>query len=283
MNIKDLRKLSLEFRRLSSNFLNSTNDTADVNLSRFVSFITTNELIHSIIEEKIAGIKYDFKDCFGIEDDGWAEMSIPADEAQHLKAQYDYLNFINDGKGNVLGQAIRFYHSSNKCNDIIQSFIERAFKPLIDFINDQLSMKMICAEEDAKQVGGNTYIQHIDNLTGTANQQGNGIITSYTSNDGATKEILDLTGRLIEVLPQLEGFDEDEIDSVKDDLESVQEQVKSAAPKKSRLSKALEGIKKFVADSAQKVGVSLTANAILSTDWPALIALLEQFIQGIAH
>ena len=144
-------------------------------------------------------------------------------------------------------------------------------------------MEMICAEEDAKQVGGNTYIQHIDNLTGTANQQGNGIITSYTSNDGATKEILDLTGRLIEVLPQLEGFDEDEIDSVKDDLESVQEQVKSDAPKKSRLNKALEGIKKFVADSAQKVGVSLTANAVLSTDWPALIALLEQFIQGIAH
>lgn len=44
MNIKDLRKLSLEFRRLSSNFLNSTNDTADANLSRFVSLITTNEL-----------------------------------------------------------------------------------------------------------------------------------------------------------------------------------------------------------------------------------------------
>ena len=73
MNIKDLRKLSLEFRRLSSNFLNSTHDTADANLSRFVSLITTNELIRSIIEKKIAGVEYDFKDCFGIEDDGWAE------------------------------------------------------------------------------------------------------------------------------------------------------------------------------------------------------------------
>ena len=110
MNIKDLRKLSLEFRRLSSNFLNSTNDTADANLSRFVSLITTNEPIRSIIEKKIAGIEYDFKDCFGIEDDGWAELSIPADEAQHVKAQYDYLNFINSGAGNLRGQAMRFYH-----------------------------------------------------------------------------------------------------------------------------------------------------------------------------
>ena len=211
MNIKDLRKLSLEFRRLSSNFLNSTNDTADANLSRFVSLITTNELIRSIIEKKIAGVEYDFKDCFGIEDGGWAELSIPADEAQHVKAQYDYLNFINSGAGNLMGQAMRFYHSSNKLNDIIQSFIERAFKPLIDFINDQLSMEMIGAEEDAKQAGGNTYIQHIDRLTGTANQQGSGTITSYTTNNAATREILDLTAKLIETLPKLEGFNEEEL------------------------------------------------------------------------
>ena len=265
MNIKDLRKLSLEFRRLSSNFLNSTNDTADANLSRFVSLITTNELIRSIIEKKIAGVEYDFKDCFGIEDGGWAELSIPADEAQHVKAQYDYLN------------------SSNKLNDIIQSFIERAFKPLIDFIIDQLSMEMIGAEEDAKQAGGNTYIQHIDRLTGTANQQGSGIITSYTTNNAATREILDLTAKLIETLPKLEGFNEEELDSVKDDLESIQEQLKRDTPKKNRLIKALGGIKKFVAELTQKVGVSLAANAILSTDWLALIAQLEQFIQGIAH
>lgn len=182
-----------------------------------------------------------------------------------------------------MGQAMRFYHSSNKLNDIIQSFIERAFKPLINFINDQLSMEMIGAEEDAKQAGGNTYIQHIDRLTGTANQQGSGTITSYTTNNAATREILDLTAKLIETLPKLEGFNEEELDSVKDDLESIQEQLKGDTPKKNRLIKALGGIKKFVAELTQKVGVSLAANAILSTDWLALIAQLEQFIQGIAH
>ena len=39
MNRLELRKLSLEFRRLSSNLLNSTGGTADVNLSRFLKFI----------------------------------------------------------------------------------------------------------------------------------------------------------------------------------------------------------------------------------------------------
>ena len=42
MNRLELRKLSLEFRRLSSNLLNSTNDTADINISRFLKFIDGN-------------------------------------------------------------------------------------------------------------------------------------------------------------------------------------------------------------------------------------------------
>lgn len=92
-----------------------------------------------------------------------------------------------------------------------------------------------------------------------------------------------MTAKLIETLPKLEGFNEEELDSVKDDLESIQEQLKRDTPKKNRLIKALGGIKKFVAELTQKVGVSLAANAILSTDWLALIAQLEQFIQGIAH
>ena len=49
MNRIELRKLSLEFRRISSNFLNSTDDTADVNLSRFVNFITENEILKNVM------------------------------------------------------------------------------------------------------------------------------------------------------------------------------------------------------------------------------------------
>lgn len=52
MNRVELRKLSLEFRRISSNFLNSTDDTADVNLSRFVNFITENEILKIISQIK---------------------------------------------------------------------------------------------------------------------------------------------------------------------------------------------------------------------------------------
>lgn len=72
MNKADLRKLSLEFRRISSNFLNSTNDNADINLSRFVNFITNNEILKNYILERITGIEYNFKECFVIDGTGWA-------------------------------------------------------------------------------------------------------------------------------------------------------------------------------------------------------------------
>ncbi len=90
MNRLELRKMSLEFRRLSSNLLNSTDDTADINLSRFLKFINGNELISGFIKDKISGIDYDFKKCYAIGCSGWADFNPPEDEACHIKAQYDY-------------------------------------------------------------------------------------------------------------------------------------------------------------------------------------------------
>ena len=49
-----------------------------------------------------------------------------------------------------------------------------AFKPLIDYINDQLSMEMIVYDEEEKAMGGNTYIQNIETVNGSASQQNSG-------------------------------------------------------------------------------------------------------------
>ena len=79
MNRIELRKLSLEYRRLSSNFLNSVDDNADINLSRFLKFINSNELIKNFIDKKIEGVEYDFRDCFGFNTSsgGWADFDPP--------------------------------------------------------------------------------------------------------------------------------------------------------------------------------------------------------------
>lgn len=279
MNRLELRKLSLEFRRLSSNLLNSTDDTADINLSRFLKFIDGNELISGFIKDKISGVDYDFKKCYDIGCSGWADFNPPEDEACHIKVQYDYLLFINnEDKVNVRGQAMRYCWSSRKINDNIQSFLDMAFKPLIDFINDYLSMEMIVCDEETKTVSGNTYIQKIETVNGTASQQNNGVINAYnTVND--TNFTITLIDKLLASLPEIHGVDLEEIENVKDDLEMVQEQLKSDSPKKNRIRKALVGIQKFVGDFSMKLAVTLAAGAVTGTDWNMLLRQVESFIK----
>lgn len=279
MNRLELRKLSLEFRRLSSNLLNSTNDTADINLSRFLKFIDGNELISGIIQDKISGVDYDFKKCYAIGCSGWADYNPPEDEACHIKAQYDYLNFINnENTVNVRSQAMNYCWSDKKINTIIQNFLDMAFKPLIDFINDQLSMEMIVLEEEEKAMGGNTYIQNIETVNGSASQQNSGVINTYnTTND--TGSMLELIDKLLASLPEIQGVDAEEIENVKDDLEMVQEQLKTDNPKKNRIGKALVGIKKFAGDFSMKLAVTLAAGAVTGADWGMLLQQLENFIR----
>lgn len=281
MNYAELRKLSLEFRRLSSNLLNSNDDNADVNLSRFLKFINENEFTSNILEQKIAGIEYDFKQCFVIEKSGWSDFNIPADEACHLKAQYDYMTFINNtDKMSVRVQAMHYCWSDKKINVMIQKFLERAFKTFIDFINDQISLEMIIMDEDRKANAGNTFIQNIETLNGAANQQANGIINNYNANNDVAT-ILSLIDKIIPSLSAISDIDADEIDNVKDDLEVVQEQLNTSKPKKNRLIKALAGIRKFAKDFSMKLAVSVAASAVSGADWNALIQQLENFIENI--
>lgn len=279
MNRLELRKLSLEFRRLSSNLLNSTNDTADINISRFLKFIDGNELISEIIQDKISGVDYDFKECYDIGSADWADYTPPVDEASHIKAQYDYLNFINnENTVNVRSQAMNYCWSDNNINTVIQNFLEIAFKLLIDFINDQLSIEMIVLDEEAKTMCGNTYIQNIKTVNGSASQQNSGVINTYnTTND--TSSMLELIDKLLASLPEIQGVNTEEIENVKDDLEMVQEQLKTDNPKKSRIGKALAGIKKFVSDFSMKLAVTLAAGAITGADWGVLLRKLENFIR----
>ena len=71
------------------------------------------------------------------------------------------------------------------------------------------------------------------------------INTYNTTND--TGSMLELIDKLLTSLPEIQGVDAEEIENVKDDLEMVQEQLKTDNPKKNRIGKALVGIKSLQA------------------------------------
>lgn len=279
MTYSELRRVSLDFRRLSSNFLNATHGNAATMIQRFKKYIDETPLIAEIISNTIDEIDYDWQDCFKQSDhSGWYEVNVPVDEACHVKAMYDYLGCIISNGSNILGIAIQYSPRQTKFNEIIQHFFDIAFKPLIDFINDAISKEMILIEDQKPS----TVTQNIGAVYGTVNQQGNGIINSETTvSAGNTEQIAKIEELVEKILPHLHDIPdipEDATDNVKDDLESVKEQIKSPAPKKKRLQKAVDGIKNFFGDFSTQLTVALATHAITTADWTAMIESMEKLI-----
>lgn len=278
----ELRRLSLDFRRLSSNFLNSTDDTAATMIQRFKKYIDDTPFISGIISDAIGEVDYDWQNCFRqSKHSGWHEIEVPVDEACHVKAMYDYLDYIISNGSNILGIAMHYPHSQKKFNEIIQHFLDIAFKPLIDFINDAISKEMILMEEQ-KPLG---VTQNIGTVYGTVNQQGGGTINSETTVlAGNLDQIAEIEKMIEKILPHLDDIPDipkDAADDVKDDLESVKEQINAPAPKKKRLQKAIGGIKKFFGDFSPQLAAALAAHAITTTDWNAMIASVEKLISSL--
>lgn len=139
---------------------------------------------------------------------------------------------------------------------------------------------MIIIEEYEKKTIP-SIVQNIGHNYGTLNAQGTGSIVSTNNINVAIKEINELLSKIIPSIDNIADVSDDGRESIKDDLESIQEQINSPEPKKSRLRKSLAGIKKFTEEFSMKLAVSLAAGAVTSADWNLLIQNVEQFIGQI--
>lgn len=273
----EMKQKSLMFRRLSSNLLRSSREDADVNLARFAKCIEDDSFIHDLIHSRIDNVDYDFMRCFQFKKSGWAQNSIPVNENDHLKAQYDFLQYILN-QSSVLGLAMRYpYQRGEKYDDIIRNFLNTSFKPMIDFIVDSMSEEMINLE-GCKTTQGSMTIQTVNG--NAIMQTGAGTINATTNVSTQAADLVSIINRLLPELDNLKDVPQEEIESVKDDLESLREQALAEVPKPSRMKKALAGIQKFGRDVLVKLMVSLTSNAILKTDWLALEQQATAFISG---
>lgn len=277
--LKQLKLLSLDFRRKSSQLLNSDQHDVDVNLCRFVDFIESTPLLNNIVHSVVDVTDFDFKECFLIDGGSWIEIQVPIDENKHIKAMYDYANYIaNSENESIEYQARRYPCSSKKWSEMIQNYLNDAIKPLIDFINDSISKEIILVQQEGNVV---SMTQNIETVNGNVVQQQRGKV-NITNQTGIPGEDLNaLIEKIMASLPEIKDVDAEEVDSVKDDLESLQEQIQSPEPKKNRMQKALNGVQKFFNDFGMKVAVTVAAKVVTSQDWTALIQQAQLFIGNL--
>lgn len=276
MTLNDYRITSMEFRRLASNMLRPEADFAQLNLIRLKQFIDTNPIIKDIVQKKIEGVEFDFHQCYYKPDSsGWSCIDPPIEESKHIKAQYDYLTYIAESDGDVRYIARNYPCSSNSWNDIIRNFMNDAFKPMIDYVIDTLSKEMMLLEEPLKS--SVSYTQHIEKLYGTANQANGDIHSNNTTVNNDIDGIRVLIQELIPILSSLE-IDNQKKEDVIDDLDTIEEEIKKDAPKKTKLRKALSGIKDFIVG----FGTVISTSVVIAEKLPKLIEMVNTFIGNIS-
>lgn len=276
---RELRELSIDFRRVSSNLLRSTNENASANIQRFKSFIDSRPFISTIVSKKISDIDFEYTSCFVNENGGWNQIVVPVDEGCHIKAMYDYMSAIIDNGSNVLGAAMSYYHSANKFDDIIQDFIDEAFKALVDFINDSISKEMMLLEEE--KVPMQNITQNFNGTNYGTTNVGDVITSTNNVTIGDNEKLYELLSQAMSVMKSID-IDDDIREEVQDDLEVLSEQIQSDTPKKSRVKKAPAGVKDFVEKLATKAVVSASAQAVDNFNWDELVNSAEMFFNSIS-
>ncbi|HFI0830159.1 TPA: hypothetical protein ACGOYL_000292 [Streptococcus suis] len=257
--LQKYRKVSLDFRRNSSNMLNTEYSDNLLYLIRFKEFIDGNDIIYQVLENLWIDLPKDFNDHLVSEDinSGWSYFSIPIDEAKHLKLCYDYLNKIIEDNVDLAGLSCNFLlTSSKKINDKIREFLKKAFKPLVDYINDQLSQKIM--ELNGVNQAMSQITQNIENNYGTASAVGTGTISSINSVTTTDIETLkNLCSNILKDLTGLSILSEDDKEAIIDDIETIQSQVVSVSPKKIKLKKAWSSIQSFLPKIPAGIPVTL--------------------------
>ena len=257
--LQKYRKISLDFRRNSSNMLNTKYDDGLLYLIRFKEFIDRNDIIRQILENLWIDLPKEFNEKLVLEDSnsGWSYFNNPIDESKHLKLCYDYLNKIIEDDVDLAVLSCTFLlTSSKKFNDKIREFLKKAFKPLVDYINDQLSQKIM--ELTGVNQAMSQITQNIENNYGTASAVGTGTISSVNNVSVTDAEtIKNICSDILKNLTGLNMLSEDDKEMIIDDIETIQSEVSSASPKKIRLKKAWTSLQGFLPKIPAGIGVAL--------------------------
>ena len=162
---------------------------------------------------------------------------------------------------------------------MLHHFFSNIVGPFSDYIKHELEKRLIVLKGDTQPVI--TMTQNIENVNGNVVQQQSGNIAINTNTGVSGEDLNGLIEKIISSLSEIKDVDTEEVDSVKDDLESLQEQIQSPTPKKNRMQKALNGVQKFFSDFGMKVAVTVAAKVVTSQDWTALIQQAGLFISKL--
>ena len=168
MTKKELRKISLQFRTLSSQMLKVNSQEEIVYIEAFYNFITETPFIHDYILSCHSN-EYDFEEMF--KDLGYHErLVLPVNQAELIDYEYQLIQFVLNGKRQLFFYGQR-YTSSNKFADMIYAFMRKVIEPFVVALRSYLEISMIDAddnEEGAQSTEKTIFLSYCQKDSGIA-------------------------------------------------------------------------------------------------------------------
>ena len=149
MTKKELRKISLQFRTLSSQMLKIDSEEEITHIQAFFDFITNNTIISDYIKSCHTQ-EYNFGELFS-NHSYHQKIILPSEQNELIDFDYQLLQYMLQGKRR-LSSFGRSYTSSNKYADMINAFMRKVIEPFVVALRTFLELNMIDstdAEESA--------------------------------------------------------------------------------------------------------------------------------------
>lgn len=144
MTRKEMQKISLKYRTLSSQMLKMNSQEEMYCIQQFFDFITETKFIMDYICE-CRTKEYDFKQIFS--DKGWRDVLVlPSKQEDLISYGYQLLQYILDGPKNLIGLCMG-YTGSNKFSDNIEAFVRKSIEPFVVAIRTYIELGFIDCEE----------------------------------------------------------------------------------------------------------------------------------------
>lgn len=148
MTKKELRKISLQYRTLSSQMLKIDSQEEINRIKIFCDFISSTPFIMDYINS-CHSEEYDFKKIY--EDKFWSDILVLPDTQEGIVDYgYQLLQYILDGPKQL--HALAFgYTSSRKFKDMIAAFMRKTIEPFVIAIKNFLELSLIdCPETESE-------------------------------------------------------------------------------------------------------------------------------------
>ena len=145
MTRKEMQKISLQYRTLSSQMLKMNCQEEMYCIQQYFDFVTNMPFIMNYIN-KCETQKYDFNQIF--EDKEWMNiLELPSKKEELVSYGYQLLQYILDGPKDLIGLCMG-YTRSNKISDNIEAFVRKSIEPFVVAVRMYIELSFIDCEEE---------------------------------------------------------------------------------------------------------------------------------------